>query len=443
MLQRRSEGSSDFDVVVVGARCAGSPLATLLARRGLSVCLVDRDEFPSDTPSTHGIQPVGVEALERLGVLDRVRAAAPPVEACFLAFDQHRVSFEDAISVTGAPMFNVRRLVLDEILLDAAREAGAEVLTGTTVTGLHGADGRVAGVETTAGSLRGPLVVGADGARSTVARLVGAEEYHRSAPRRVFLWSYFEGVDPSERRIWLGAIGEDAFLASPTDSGLFLAAFVAPMRRRDELRLDRTQAYEEGVNRWPELSDVLAPARRAAPVQMMSNWHGFFRRSVGPGWALVGDAGHFKDPTPGQGIADALRQVEALAPAIERALAGPEPGDRALLDWWDWRDRDAWEMYWFAQDLGASDRAPNLVAASGERFASDPEAIEKLLRILNHELPPSKLFTPAFTTSLLAGALRHGRGRRLALLAEAGRMGREEVRRWRLRRLRPAPSASG
>jgi 2-polyprenyl-6-methoxyphenol hydroxylase-like FAD-dependent oxidoreductase len=443
MLQRRSSDPASFDVIVVGARCAGSPLAVLLARRGLSVCLVDRDEFPSDTPSTHGIQPVGVDALERLGALDRVRDAAPPIEACFLAFDHHRVSFEDAISVTGAPMFNVRRLVLDEILLDAAREAGVEVLTGTTVTRLLRADGRVAGVETTAGSLRASLVVGADGARSTVARLVEAEEYHRTAPRRVFLWSYFEGVDSNERRIWLGGIGEDAFLASPTDSGLFLAAFVAPIRRRDELRVNRTEAYEEGVRRWPELADVLAPARRAAPVQMMSNWHGFFRRSAGPGWALVGDAGHFKDPTPGQGIADALRQVEALAPAIERALAGPEPDDRPLLEWWDWRDRDAWEMYWFAQDLGATDRAPNLIAAAGERFASDPDTIEKLLRILNHELAPSRLFTPAFTMSVLAAALRDGRGRRLALLTEGVGVGREELRRWRLRRLRPAPSAAG
>lgn len=426
-------------MVVVGARCAGSPLAALLARRGLDVCLVDRDEFPSDTPSTHGIQPVGVEALERLGVLDRLRAVAPPVEAGFLAFDEHRVGFEDAVSVTGAPMFNVRRLVLDEILLDAARETGVEVLTGTTVTGLLGSDGRVAGVETTAGPLRAALVVGADGARSTVARLVGAEEYHRTAPRRVFLWSYFEGVDPGERRIWLGAIGEDSFLASPTDSGLFLAAFVAPIRRREELRRNRTEAYEEGVARWPELADVLAPARRAAPVQMMSNWHGFFRRSAGPGWALVGDAGHFKDPTPGQGIADALRQVEALAPAIERGLAGPEPDDRPLLEWWDWRDRDAWEMYWFAQDLGATDRAPNLIAAAGDRFASDPETIEKLLRILNHELAPSQLFTPGFTASVLFGALRKRPGRRLALLGEAAGVGLDELRRWRSRRLRPAP----
>ncbi|HET7574492.1 MAG TPA: NAD(P)/FAD-dependent oxidoreductase, partial [Solirubrobacterales bacterium] len=288
MLQQRSD---EFDVIVVGARCAGSPLASLLASRGLSVCLVDRDDFPSDTPSTHGIQPSGVEALERLGILARIQAVTPPVEAGFLAFGEHRVRVDDAARITGAPMYCVRRVTLDEILLDAARDAGANVRTGTTVTGLLRSGGRVAGVETTKGPLPARLLVGADGARSTVARLLGAEEYHRTPAHRVFLWSYFEGVDEDERRVWLGGIGEDNFLAMPTDSDLFLAAFVAPMRRRDEVRKDRTGAFEEGVRRWPELREALAPARRAQPVQLMSNWHGFFRRSAGPGWALVGDAG--------------------------------------------------------------------------------------------------------------------------------------------------------
>jgi 2-polyprenyl-6-methoxyphenol hydroxylase-like FAD-dependent oxidoreductase len=169
----------------------------------------------------------------------------------------------------------------------------------------------------------------------------------------------------------------------------------------------------------------------------MSNWHGFFRRSAGRGWALVGDAGHFKDPTPGQGIADALRQVEALAPAIAASLSGSQPDDAPLLDWWLWRDEDAWEMYWFAQDIGATGRAPNLLDAANSRLASDPRLIEQLLRILNHDVPPSKVFTPSLSLSILAAALRDGRGRRRAMLSEAAGLVREELRRARLRRQRP------
>jgi menaquinone-9 beta-reductase len=430
MLQRRLDGHPEdsYDVIVVGARCAGSPLATMLCRAGMKVCLVDRAGFPSDTPSTHGILPPGVKLLDQLGVMDRLLEVAPPLDEGILAFDDIRIDVHGFTRNLGAPTFNIRRVTLDAILLDTAIAAGAEARTNTTVTGLLRSGGRVVGVETTAGALRAPLVVGADGARSTVARLAGAGEYHRTAPRRLFLWSYFEGVDEGERRIWLGNIGGDGFLASPSDAGLFLAAFVAPIDRWSELRGNRTAGCAEGLRRWPELGALLAGARRVGPVRMMSRWHGFFRESAGPGWVLLGDAGHFKDPTPGQGISDALRQAVALAPAIERALGGGAP-DAPLREWWAWRDRDAWEMYWFARDMGAVDRAPLLERTMQSRFARDPDLVDGFFRVLGHDLPPSKLFTPSLALSLLGEALRDGRGKRLALLAEARALAVEELRR--------------
>lgn len=448
MLQRRSDLSRHYDVIVVGARCAGSPLATMLARSGLRVCLVDRASFPSDTPSTHGIQPPGVKILDQLGVMDRLLEVTKPVENGMVALDDHRIEVRGIARILGAPMLNLRRLTLDAILLDAAAAAGAEVRTATNVTGLLStASGRVIGIETTAGPLRAPLVVGADGAQSTIARLTGAAEYHRTAARRVFLWSYFEGVDPDERRVWLGSIGSDSFLASPTDADLFLAAVVLPIGRREELRGARERGYEKGLAGWPELSERLASARRVGPVRMMSRWHGFFRESAGPGWVLLGDAGHFKDPTPGQGIADALRQAAALAPAIARSLGGDEPDDGPLREWWDWRDRDAWEMYWFAQDMGAVDRAPLLQPALQARLVADPDLIENLLRVLGHEIPPSRMFSPSLLLSLLAETLREGSGQRVAIAAEVRGLAVQELRRWALgasgaRRPRPRRSAA-
>jgi 2-polyprenyl-6-methoxyphenol hydroxylase-like FAD-dependent oxidoreductase len=433
MLQPCSDTSRHYDVIVVGARCAGSPLATMLARSGLSVCLLDRASFPSDTPSTHGIQPPGVKVLDRLGVMDRLLEATSPVEDGLVAIDDSRIEVRGIARILGAPMLNVRRVTLDAILLEAAAGAGAEVRTATNATGLlRNADGRVVGVETTAGPLRAALVVGADGARSTVARLTGAAEYHRTAARRIFLWSYFEGVDPAERRVWLGSIGSDSFLASPTDAGLFLAAVVIPIERREELRGARERGYEQGIAGWPELRERLGGARRVGPVQMMSRWHGYFRESAGPGWVLLSDAGHFKDPTPGQGISDALRQAAALAPAIARSLGGDEPDDGPLREWWAWRDRDAWEMYWFAQDMGSPDRAPLLQPALQARLASDPDLIENLLRVLGHEIPPSRMFTPSLMLSLVAETLREGGGRRLAIAGEVRRLAVQELRRWAL-----------
>ena len=187
--------------------------------------------------------------------------------------------------------------------------------------------------------------------------------------------------------------------------------------------------YEEGLTRWPELAEHLAGARRVGPVQMMSRWHGYFRQSAGPGWALVGDAGHFKDPTPGQGISDALRQTVTLAAAIERGLSGAETVDDALRRWWAWRDRDAWEMYWFAQDMGATDRVPMLLRTLGERFAAEPRLVDDLMRVLSHDLVPSKLFKPSLVFSVFLETLRKEHGKRPALLAELRGFALEELRR--------------
>ena len=428
MLQPRSD-KPDFDVLVVGARCAGSPLALMLARRGIRVCLVDRASFPSDTPSTHGIQPCGVTILDDLGLKERLLDLTEPVEDGFLAFDDLRVEVKGFDRKAGAPMLNVRRVTLDAILLEAAEAAGVEVRTGTNVTGLVEDGGRVTGIATAEGAIRAPLVVGADGARSTIAKLVGASEYSQSPARSIFTWAYYEGV-PVERKVWLGRIGEHAFLASPTDSDLFLAAVVPPIDRWKELRAERDRHYEEGLRVWPELREHVGAARRVGPVRMMSRWHGFFRESAGPGWALVGDAGHFKDPTPGQGISDALRQSVALSGAIERALGGSEDPDRVLREWWSWRDRDAWQMYWFAGEMAAR-RTPHLSRVVEERFASEPELVERLLHVLNHEVPPSRLLGPAGSAGALSKALARARGRRLEVLAEARALAGRQIRRRR------------
>lgn len=416
-------------MIVVGARCAGSPLAMMLARRGVRVCLVDRADFPSDTPSTHGILPHGVKVLERLGLRERIEEVAPPVDRAYLGFDNVTIDFDGASRISGAPTFNVRRITLDAILLEAARAAGAEARLKTPVTGLLRSGDRVVGVETPAGELRAPLVVGADGARSTVARLVGAVEYHRTAPERIFLWSYFEGVEEDVPRIWLGNIDGNSYLASASDNGLFLAAVVVPIRHRDQLRVDRTGGCEAGLRRWPELARKLDGARRVGPARMMSRWHGFFRQSAGPGWALVGDAGHFKDPTPGQGISDALRQAETMAAAIARALESGADPEAPLREWWKWRDRDCWEMYWFAREMGESDRRPLLSAAFQNRFAEDPELVEAFFRVLGRQASPAKVFGPAFGFPLLGRALRDSPGKRLALLEEARGILAEQGRR--------------
>jgi 2-polyprenyl-6-methoxyphenol hydroxylase-like FAD-dependent oxidoreductase len=426
--------SESFDVIVVGARCAGAPLATMLARDGLRVCLVDRDRFPSDTHSTHGIQPTGVQVLERLGVLDSLLSLAPPILRLRMAFDDVAVPAADVVAITGAPALSVRRITLDEILLNTAEGAGADVRTQTAVTGLMMDGGRVAGVTTTSAGLRAPLVVGADGTRSAVTKMVGAREYHSTPNGRVFMWAYYE-ADPTDGEMWIGKVGDPTYLGMPTDGGLTLIGVCPSIERRDEVRADREAVYEAGLRAWPELHAGVDGARRDGPVRTMANLRGFFRPSAGPGWALVGDAGHFKDPTPGQGIADALRQAEKLAGAISRGLDGGHGNpDEILRDWWRWRDEDAWEMYWFAHDMGAAGPTPPLRREAQRRIAADPELTTAMVRVLNHELRPSEAFTSGFSVTTMAQALHHGCGHRQEIMREAGTAAVDAFRRWRMAR---------
>lgn len=429
-----------FDVIVVGARCAGASLATLLARAGINVCVVDRARFPSDTGSTHGVQPSGVRVLRQLGALDALLEVTPAIERGTLALEDARVEIGEFSELVGAPMLSARRVTLDPILLDLARAAGAEIRTQTAITGLVEDGGRVVGVTTKSTELRASLVVGADGANSAVARLVGAAKYDETPAERLFTWAYFEGVQADESRMWLGSIGDHGFLAFPTDAELFMTAVVPSIERRDEVLGDREGALAAELSHWPELEAVVAGAKRVGQIRTMAR-DCFFRESAGPGWVLVGDAGHFKDPTPGQGISDALRQAVELAPAIEEALGASSvaAGDRVLRDWWGWRDRDAWEMYWFARDLGAAGPPPRLLERIQQRIATDPQLKDGFLRVLNHDVAPSRVFTPPLVLAVTFRALLDGRGERRLLLREALSLAADN---WRRRSpSKPSPAA--
>lgn len=394
----------------------------------MRVCLLDRATFPSDTPSTHVIQPSGVLALERLGVLDDILAAgAIPITRLTLVHEDVRIDAELGVDAFGAPGLSIRRVSLDELLLGAASAAGAEVRTGTAVIGLVREGGRVCGVETGRDSVRARLVVGADGRRSTVADLVGAARYRVTPPGRVFAWAYFDGVTDTEGRLRLGRIGDLALLATPTDGGLYLAGACPLQADRSEFLADRAAGLMAGLGTWPELAGLLAGAERVGPVRVVANWQGFLRQAAGPGWVLLGDAGHFKDPTPAQGISDALRQAEHLAVAIGARLREGAELDAGLERWWRWRDRDASDMYRFASDMGSS-LSPIVAHELLGDVAADPDATELLLRVLNHDVSPTDLFSAGRIVRAIGRAARRQPHRLPAIAAEVGREASSEFR---------------
>ncbi|MCV7345204.1 NAD(P)/FAD-dependent oxidoreductase [Mycolicibacterium rhodesiae] len=423
-----------FDVVIVGARCAGSPLAARLARRGLDVCLLDKAQFPSETPSTHIIQPRGAQALERIGALDAVLSAgAATINSFTMVNDDVRIEGEFDESTFPLPGLCVRRVTLDAVLVDTAANAGADVRTGVKATGLITVGERVAGVETDHGPIRARLVVGADGRHSQVAKDVGAKEYSITPMGRVPVWGYFEGVADREGRLRLARLGENAYLASPTDDGLYMVCVAAGT----DSGAHREEAFAAALEGWPELADTLSGGRRIGPLRVMAKWHGYLRQAAGPGWVLIGDAGHFKDFTPGQGIADALCQVELLDQTLPADFGNASNLDAANQRWWRWRDRDAYAMHWFASDLGAPGAPTPVITEVLRDISGDPEARRTLMRVLNHEVAPRELLAPRRLAVAVGRAVRtrpreiRTTGREVAVAI------RNEVRRARMTRTVP------
>jgi 2-polyprenyl-6-methoxyphenol hydroxylase-like FAD-dependent oxidoreductase len=424
------------DVVVVGARCAGSPLAALLARCGVRVTVLERATFPQDTLSSHLFEADALAFLERLGVGERLRATGAP----YVARTDTRI--EDVHLDMELPLqpgdvggiASVRRWLLDPILADAAAQAGAQVRMGAQVTGLLREHGRVTGVRVREDEqetdLRARLVVGADGRHSTVARLAGARRYNTTPNQRLLCWRFFENATPE--MTFLSHRWEDKFiLGIPSDSGLYQVLLWPEVAERERFRADRDAAFMEHARQCAPVAAALAPATPAGKTVGVYQWEGFFREASGPGWVLTGDAGHFKSPSPGRGIGDAFLQAQSLAPAIAAALEGPEEAiDAATARWGREREREFAEHYWLAYDLEEAGTVPAVLVEMMRRLQQQGRA-ELFFDVLNHRARPSQVLTPPRVAGASARLLaRRGTARR-ALLAELATLGaREARRRW-------------
>jgi 2-polyprenyl-6-methoxyphenol hydroxylase-like FAD-dependent oxidoreductase len=230
---------------------------------------------------------------------------------------------------------------------------------------------------------------------STVARLVGARRYHVVPNQRFAYWGYFEGADATSP----GALLWDRFddelcFGVPCDAGLYVACLIPPLDRLATFGEDLEGAFAATLARSERMTARLADSRRVGPLRGMASYPVFFRESAGPGWALVGDAGHFKDPVPGQGISDAFRQAERLAADIVSGLGGAAPLDAVLSDWWAWRDADAIDMHWLGADLGAAGPVPAVVIELIRDLHGSPGGLWDFWGLFHHATRTTDVFTP-------------------------------------------------
>ncbi|MEJ3744535.1 NAD(P)/FAD-dependent oxidoreductase [Actinomycetes bacterium KLBMP 9797] len=397
-----------YDVIVVGARCAGSPTAMLLAREGYRVLVVDKATFPSDTVSTHLIHPPGVAALRRWGLLDRLMATGCPPIARY-AFDFGPFTLAGAPGTAEAPVaYAPRRTVLDKLLVDAAAEAGAEVREGFVVDEILMDGDRVTGVRGHARGGGAPVteharvVVGADGWRSLVAGSVRLDQYHEKPPLLCGYYTYWSGL-PMSGRFETYVRPDRGFAAWPTHDDLTLVVVGWPYAEFEANRTDVEGNYLKALALAPDFAarvDAAAREERFAGMAVPN----YFRTPFGQGWALVGDAGYNKDFITAMGIQDAFRDAELCAAALDDSLSGRRPYEVAMSGYQSARDRQVLPMYEFTCELAALEPPPPDLVQLLTAINGNPAAMDAFARLNAGVLSPADFFAPEHLHTIMIKA---------------------------------------
>ena len=402
--------SNGYDAIVVGARCAGSPTAMLLARKGYRVLLLDKATFPSDTMSTHIVHPPGVAALERWGLLERLEATGcPPVETYSFDFGP--------LTISGSPQpidgiargYCPRRTVLDKLLVDAAVEAGAELREGFTVDEILADDGTVTGIRGhakggAAVTERARVVIGADGKHSLVAKTVQPEQYDERRSHLAMYYAYWSGLPADGFDTTIRAENRRGWAAIPTHDDLTVLPFGWPVEEFHENRKDIEGNFFAAMDLAPEFAERVRAAKRESKFIGSAELPGYFRKPFGPGWALVGDAGYHKNPITAMGINDAFRDAELVAGALDDAFSGRRSYEEGMSDYQQTRDREALPVYEFTDEFAQLQPPPPEMQQLIGAMHGNQEAMDGFVSVQASTLPAPEFFAPENVGRIMAEA---------------------------------------
>jgi 2-polyprenyl-6-methoxyphenol hydroxylase-like FAD-dependent oxidoreductase len=418
------------DVVIVGARVAGSTLAALLGRAGLEVLLLDQARFPSDTLSTHLIFGDSFTVWEEAGAWPEI-AAIGAVPMKWIEWDRLPPNSNLRVRIASVGGHDaarcLRRIKLDVALFaNAARTPGVTAVEGAKATELVWTGERVCGVRYRGDGGRGRLrsahaavVVGADGRLSFVGDSVRAPYYNVVPPQNFPFYTYYRGVepvDPPAFPIWESVQAHGTVMLIPCDDGIWMGVVYAPQAEYDHFRRDHVRLFEERMRADPRVAPRLVRAERIAPVRGRGDLVNFLRVAAGRGWALLGDAGQHKDPIFGQGIGDAVRSAKLLATQLASGLGG-DP-DAALAEYHAYRDQDLVPKYDLMINRRAAGVAPEDFAGLVRDAGLDPLLASRFVNIFTGGFRVHDVFNAAVVE---AWKERLGRPERARLAASGWR----------------------
>jgi flavin-dependent dehydrogenase len=403
--------SREYDAIVVGARCGGSPTAMLLARNGYRVLLVDKATFPSDTMSTHVVHPPGVAALARWGILERLEATnCPPITRYSFDFGPVTISGSPRPADGAANAYGPRRIVLDALLVEAAVAAGAELREAFTVEEILVDDGRVTGIRGHAKggetvTERARVVVGADGRHSLVAKAAQPDRYNEVPVLAPAYYAYWSGLPVDNTfETYIRAEGGRGWAALPTHDDMTCVVQGWPQSEFKANRKDVEGTYMNSFELAPEFAERIRGAKRETRFVGSGDLPGFFLKPYGPGWTLVGDAGYHKHPITAFGITDAFRDAEAVASALDDAFAGRRPYSEAMADYQSARDEEALPIFEFTCDFAKLEPPPPEMQQLIGAIHGNQEAMDGFVSVMAGTFPAPEFFAPENAGRIMAQA---------------------------------------
>jgi flavin-dependent dehydrogenase len=321
------------------------------------------------------------------------------------------------VTISGSPRpidgidygYCPRRTILDQLLVDAAVEAGAELRENFTVNEISFSDGAVTGISGrgkggTEVNERARVVIGADGKHSLVAKAVKPEQYEERRSHLAMYYAYWSNLPVNGFDTWIRAEHRRGWAAIPTHDDLTVLPFGWPVEEFHANRGDIEGNFFASMDHAPEFAERVRAATRESKFVGSAELPGYFRRPFGPGWALIGDAAYHKNPITAMGINDAFRDAELLTGALDDAFSGRRSFEEGMADYQAVRDREARPVYEFTDEFAQLQPPPPEMLQLIGAMQGNQEAMDGFVSVQANTLPAPEFFAPENVGRIMAQA---------------------------------------